>query len=559
MKSYSWLQRTLLIGSMVVAICSLRLIHLEADMPLEMVQNVESGRLSVGLYVDEGYKTLDARNLFLYGTPKWNPHDQFHGWMHRSPLTQWAFYLSFSILGPGLASARLVAIVSFLVLLLGYTLGTCRKYSLGLFLSGLILLGLSHHIFLFSRIAIFVLPIAACLYCVLFFLGREGLAERPLPVIVAVVVVSSLATFGIKQSAPLYFFPLLLAVALVIVMSRRRSRSTTVAIVLGMGLTGAVILLGTQPIWWSRMRNISPQAVFSSILDNGLSPSAGVLVCLGLICAFHALLTRSRAILGKPYGAGLVAIVVLGPILVSIFPYHPLRYYVPLLPAFLLLVLEWLHVRAWKSPIPDRSAWYSTGICLLILTAALLNMARAVNHQILSNLPLPLGPEPGLSAAAMYRYVVPMAAVLAAGLWIGRRTIFAGRAILALVIALLAVSTARDILVDGRFLLYPSYRSRAITAELRSLVPGGAAVGGDWAPFLTLDSEIRALYMNGRFNRGAHITALRPDYFLYSETQGGRVVKEDLEMLEGVMVGPALLRASYAERDVILYPLTYGE
>ena len=69
------------------------------------------------------------------------------------------------------------------------------------------------------------------------------------------VFVSALATFGIKQSAPLYFFPVLFAVALVIVMSRRRSSSTTVAIVVGLGLTGGAILLATQPIWWSRIRS----------------------------------------------------------------------------------------------------------------------------------------------------------------------------------------------------------------------------------------------------------------------------------------------------------------
>lgn len=549
----------MLIAAIILALCALRLIHLEADMPPDLTRNVESGQLSVGLYVDEGYKTLDARNMYLYGHPKWNPDDQFHGWWKRSPLTQWAFYLSFRLFGQSLSSARIVTLAWFFVLLLGYALGAVKKYSTGLLVLGLVLLGLSYHLFLFSRLAIFAIPLATSLCCLLFFLGREGMSERPVPVVLALAIASTLATFGIKHSAPLYFLPILFGLVLAVFYGRPRPRSVTIAIITAVALTGGITLAATHAIWWTRIQYLSPRAAIASILDNGLSSSSGFLVCVGLLCAFHVMLTRSVSILGNPYGAGLVALVLLGPVLVSFFPYHPLRYYIPLLPAFPLLALEWFHVRAWRESIPQRSSWFTTLICLIILVAAILNLARAINQQVLSHIPLMLGSEPGLSASAMYRVVVPVAAALAIGLWLARHRMFEDRVVLGVVVILLAISTARDLYMNGRFLLNPSYRSRGIAADIRRIVPPGSSIGGDWAPFFTLGSEIKALYLNERFNRGESVRLVRPDYYLFSDTGQSEEVRGELERLEGVTVGPAIYRARYAERDMALLPLTYRD
>ena len=554
-----WLRRAVLSMLLILALSALRLIHLDADMPMDMTRNVESGTLSAGMYVDEGYKTLDARNLFMFGTPKWNAQDEFPGWMKHSPLLQWAYYLSFRLFGQSLSSVRIVTIVAFFILLLGYALGTAGKYRPGLFAIGLILLGLIHHVFLFSRVALHVVPIATCVYCLLFFMGRDGMAGRMRSVVVALLGVSLLATFGIIPSSPLYFFPVLAGLLFILLGNRQRPGSVTIAIVVVTLLMVVAVLAATHAIWWSRIRNLTPAKLFPSILDNGLSPSSGLLVCLGLLCAFHALLTRSRPILGHPYGASLVAIVLLGPLLVSFFPYNPLRYYVPLLPAFLLLVLEWLHLRAWRDAIPARSTWLTMGACLAVLTVAILNLARALNHQVLSVLPIGPGDEPGLSAGSIYRYVLPLAAGLSVGLWAVRRRVFTGRTMLGAVVVLLFMATARDLYVVGRFLLNPSYQAGGISADIRRLVPPGNSIGGDWAPFFTIGSEIKALYVNERYNRGERIKAVRPDYYLYSDTVGSDAVRNEISRLKGVTLGPAIYRARYAERDLILYPLGYEE
>jgi hypothetical protein len=140
-----------------------------------------------------------------------------------------------------------------------------------------------------------------------------------------------------------------------------------------------------------------------------------------------------------------------------------------------------------------------------------------------------------------------------------RRRVFAGRAVLAAAAVLLVVSTARDVYVVGRFLLNPSYQASGIAADIRRLVPPGASIGGDWSPFFTIGSEIKALYVNERYNRGEKIRALRPDYYLHSFTGRSEQVKEEIMQLEGVTMGPAIYRARYAERDMMLYPLSYAE
>src|SRR5438874_927548 len=44
-----------------------------------------------GIYVDEGYKTLSARNMVVFGTARWHPGDDYPGWLNASPITQSAF------------------------------------------------------------------------------------------------------------------------------------------------------------------------------------------------------------------------------------------------------------------------------------------------------------------------------------------------------------------------------------------------------------------------------------------------------------------------------------
>ena len=97
----------LLVG-LLLATTFFRMINLDAD-PVPWF----TGEL--GYQIDEGYKTLSPRNLYLYGTTHWNSEDQYSGWMKGSAMTQWPYYWSFKAFGNNLSSARMVSIIYFSV------------------------------------------------------------------------------------------------------------------------------------------------------------------------------------------------------------------------------------------------------------------------------------------------------------------------------------------------------------------------------------------------------------------------------------------------------------
>ncbi len=115
----------------VMALIALRLVHLGADPPDSLWTQ------SLGPFVDEGYKTLDARNLALFGQTHWNDQDDYPGWLPRSPITQVSFLAAFRILGQEIVSARVVTVLWFLLILLIYLWAISDSYGPWITLLGL--------------------------------------------------------------------------------------------------------------------------------------------------------------------------------------------------------------------------------------------------------------------------------------------------------------------------------------------------------------------------------------------------------------------------------------
>jgi len=80
-----------------------------------------------------------------------------------------------------------------------------------------------------------------------------------------------------------------------------------------------------------------------------------------------------------------------GPVILGLFRYNPLRYYVLFLPAYILLILEWLHLRMWRLEMPRRLSWVARVACPLILVGVVFSLAQGLNLQVLKKLPLVLG------------------------------------------------------------------------------------------------------------------------------------------------------------------------
>ena len=109
----------------------------------------------------------------------------------------------------------------------------------------------------------------------------------------------------------------------------------------------------------------------------------------------------------------------------------------------------------------------------------------------------------------------------------------------------------------GSFWLSPSYRSAELRRELAASIPPGSSLAGDWAPFMTLGTPIRPLYMNSRLNQPSQFGKLRPDYLLYCETFDAQAVMDELAGVPGVALSEPLLASEYNGRSVILYALHY--
>jgi hypothetical protein len=547
------------IGVLLLAVLScaaLRLAHLEADTPI----NVGTG--SMGLYIDEGYKTLAARNTVQFGASRWHPEDEYVGWQYVSRLTHWPFVAAFRLFGVELGSARLVTIAYFFGFLLLYAFVGTRDRSTGHLLAGIVLLSLSYVLFFFSRVALLEVPIAALIFGVLFMLRAPPLARAriAIPLIVGATI---LTTFGIKRSAFLYLVPVVLGYVVATVVAHDKVRSLRVW---APGALAFLVLIAylTRTAWvWridispgSYVRKIFVNPTTSSVAES--SSSSVLLICLGLLCALHLVVRLPREVVSDPYRCALLSMVTLGPALLAFFAYTPLRYYVPLLPAYVLLFLEWWALLPRLRDRADESLLVHL-IGIPFFGWVLFVAGLAFNEFVLYRIPLALGDNPGISVPVFYRLFLPTALVVAIAGWRLRARILSARVVSAAVAILLVAVIARDLWVVGRFLASPSYQSREIGASLEAIVGPTASIAGDIAPFFAIGTQMHALLVAPYANRPDSNRELQPDFFQFSETNEGRRTRELLLQRPGTALGPALYRSEYAGRAVSLHRILYGQ
>jgi hypothetical protein len=557
--------RSIVFALGVAVLVLLRLIHLQADTPLAV------GTGSMGVFVDEGYKTLDPRNLLLFGDRRWHPEDAYPGWMERSPLTQWPYWGAFRAFGVEPWAARTVTVGYFALFLLAYVSAARERYDLLVGVAGLALLGVQHTLFFFSRIALFELPVIVFLYGFLFLLARYRPGRTRTTLLL--LLFAGVSGLGVKLSASFYFLPAAVGLGWAWWPRKvgggedgggggRRSRRE---------LAGVVTLVATVAAaagvmgWLFRgilAERIEPPEAkqLPSVLLNPLADSNGLLLAAALLCATHLLWTRPAKLMRDPYAAALFFLAVAGPFLFLAFPYTPLRYYLPFLPAFPLLVIEWLQLRLREPPEQAaRIRWIYSVAGVGTLAWAAVYLGQAVNRQF-----LPLFDvariEAGTGDLRRIAFFAPLALLGAVAAWWWRRRLFTPRRVTAAVVLLVGLAVVRDVVCLGDFFVHPTHDSRRIAAELDAALPAAASVAGDWAPFLTLGTGLRSLYLLSPENDVRRLPELRPDYFLFAGTvadrESLRVIREQLPT---VSLGPPRRLGRYAGKEVVLHRLVYTE
>jgi len=167
---------------LLLACLLVRLAWLDAD-PLPWLS------WSTGLYTDEGFYTLDARHLALFGTPA--PGD-FHDRL-LSPLLSVLQQGVFSLFGAGLRQARLLSVLFGLLTVGVFWLGLRRAWGTKTADAGALFLGLAPPFALYNRLALQETPTVFWLVLA-FTLWAYG-ARRPTLYALAGLSVGAAAVF----------------------------------------------------------------------------------------------------------------------------------------------------------------------------------------------------------------------------------------------------------------------------------------------------------------------------------------------------------------------------
>lgn len=538
-----------ILASVILLLLALRLVHLTADTPGWVSPT------SAGEYVDEGYKTLSPRNLTLYGRTHWHPHDDYKGWMRTSPVTNWSYFAAFQVGQPDLATARLVTLGYFALLLGTFALTFRHRYPPALIAGGLLLLGLDGTLFFFSRIALFEIPIAFFLYGGLFLLARARDSAVWWP-LAAALLASPLLAFGLKLSALVYLAPIWFALLVRAVVLQGLPRSPRFLAGLGLAAAGLGLMMGYTHWLWSERLHLDPLGLVRNLFSSSLPATAPFLLLAGWLAALHLVLTRPREIVASPYRSAVLALALLGPLVFALFPYDPPRYYVPILPAYGLVICEWFSLQRHRIAAPVGGVLAAI-VAVLGLTIWFHVLVRAGNAFVLSHLPISVGDAPGIGKRGLLIVGVPLAFALAALAWRWRSRTFSGPVVQTALVASLVLWGALSIQRVGAFLLEPRFAGDEVRAAIREAVPAQSSIIGDWAPFFALGTDLRPLYMNRVYNRAPRIAELQPDYFLHSETEDSARSLESLMQNPAVTLGDPVLTATYNDRFVLLYPLQH--
>jgi hypothetical protein len=542
----------------IVGVVLIRTINLGSDIPKGI-----PGEEDYGIYADEGYKTLSARNMAVFGTTKWHPGDDYHGWLAASPITQGAFYFAFMAFGQTLETARMVSVAWFAILLIAFGIAYYGYRSSPLFWAGLLMLGFQYILWVHSRTAILEIATLSIFYAVLLLLRKFSNAALRNAIVIAVAGV--VAIFGVKQDASIIVAPAFVGALAVWAVQKERTKQFLLFLLVGVG-----VFLVFKALWKigfplpfrmpgaiGRTDLFPPTKVIERLLVNPILKADPFLVILGHACAVSALLYRPKFFENNPYRASLMSMVFFGIASLATVPpplIH-LRYGVVLLPAFVLLVLEWWiaqkeNSRPLRASKERQLSAYAAIVLVFILVCDLVFLIGWSLSPFL-NVPEPTG--------GRMLFMFLFAAALAFLVWKKRDLLLSASVLRVFIFTTMAGFAVFNGCKVTRFLARPSWQIRTISTELTKILPKGATVAGDWIPLFAIGTNLRVLYTNPVFNRPERFKDLRPSHFLDCETEGGKRVKESIEHMGGVRLRAPLLESQYAGVSVTLYPFHYEQ
>jgi len=525
---------------------------LEADPPPDYSPQ------DVGFHIDEGYKTFAPKNLLVFGDTNWHKKDEYTGWMQTSPLTQWPYYLAFKYQGLKLENARGVTLIFFSLFIITALSTLSMRYGFLLALGAILLLATDVALFNFSRSALFEIAIILFVYIGILLVSRVPY-EKPLLAVAAITGPALVAMLTVKSSAILYCLPSILAFAFVFAMDSTRTNAWKALFFTALVSTILIVAIITRDIWLSRIHLNTLIYAPARFLLNPIPNLSTLALLLGYSCVMHLLLVNPKLLYKDLYRLSLTVTVIFTPLILALFTYSAPRYYVPIIPACLLLTIEWAHVKPWKNPTTLSLTLKQKILVASVFIPFSWFLLRAIETIVLQNIPYNIGDNPGISLPVLFKLFPFFLLALALSVYIIRsRSVVA----LGLAIPLFAIiHIVSGIIVQTNVLTHPSYESQSIRNALNVIIKNSESVAGDWAPFFTAETPIRSFYMSIDFNlpKPDHIDNIQPDYFLSSNSRFDPLSLKLLNSNDDITLGQPILLGTYMDHEIQLYKISYPE
>jgi 4-amino-4-deoxy-L-arabinose transferase-like glycosyltransferase len=555
----------LLAALVLAAFYAIQSLYIYADSPASLSQDI-------GIFIDEGFKTLDAKNRILYGKPHWSELDDYPGWGRSSPITVASNFLMFQLFGVSLAAARHCSLL--------YAMGTL--FVLYLFLSSaydrktalvcLILLASNHIFFFHSRLALFEDKMLFFMVGAVYFMKRSK--ENPL--FTPVVALFCSASYYCKPTAAVFIISLCIYYSLTaghgfLIRNLLRPKGLALLVLGGLILVGATeAYLSSHPetAIWGRGFRRPIQALLTlptPILFKKI-PLLGSFAFLYI--GYLVALIADR----QPYRNAdvLFAVWLLGGLVAhSLFEYRPLRYYWPYLVPLAVLSARSLFCLSEILRVLFNGQNRLIKASVFVISCLFLTVFSA--WFLLSHLGW-LGSLRDVARA--HTALLAFAGILTVStlfLFLNRfrkavrhAPPFLTRIVAILCFLLILLAHTQPIY---RWARHPRYELAAIFEKVRDLGPGAVMVG-QWAPQICIETRARALYSDyfgvGRGGKKKYYNVLNlrelgPGFMSFVPGVNDEYAREVRTLYPGVVAETPLFEMKYAGKTVQIYRMSFGD
>jgi 4-amino-4-deoxy-L-arabinose transferase-like glycosyltransferase len=484
---------------------ALRLQHIRADPPL-LLPSISG---SAGIYFDEGIYCHNARNKILFGrwiTDEWNPL------VYNAPLTL-VYYLGFRFFGVSIVTVKVINILFGLLGIFLFQAALRTYLRSGPALAVTSLFALDYYSQMYNRLGLLENFSCFCFILGFFFFARSRGRSSMAFLLGLTAAMAALSKY-------LFAYFLIAALLAVADQARRRSDYKYLLSFLAGGLAvGLPWFFGIYLPFRSTFAKIGSGWGMLS-LPHSLSQAWGNLVHNPLarylaplpVVAFLLILFIGWMLLKflRPKAEGVnepdlfIFLWIAGAVLfMGLLNYRPLRYYLPLIPAFYLAIAALLRNR--DTIIAERKRfWPLTLVPALLFLPFFRNLA--IRPSAFFVFPPALRWLSYVSVACIILYFITPRPK-----W---RTPLG-------VLALAVMLASSLFLYDRHFYQTPTYNLEAASRYLRTLPPGSVVMGQE-APRLTLETPFKALmaYENW-FNDEDPFVRYKPTHLLVLNRFGG--------------------------------------